>query len=59
MNAAAHAGFILGAYLAAIAITGALVAWIALDYRSLRRTLDEYESRGLTRRSGQAPTGPS
>lgn len=56
MGEGAHAGFIVGAYFAAVIVIGALAAWIALDYRSLRRTLEDYESRGLTRRSGQSPT---
>jgi heme exporter protein CcmD len=58
MGAASHAGFILAAYLAAAVIIGFIAVWIALDYRALRRTLDEYESRGLTRRSGQPPVPP-
>jgi hypothetical protein len=29
----------------------ALVAWIAVDYRMLRRTLADYEKRGITRGS--------
>ena len=56
MGEGAHAGFIVGAYFAAVIVIGALAAWIALDYRSLRRTLDDYEARGLARRSGQSPT---
>lgn len=56
--AATHAGFILAAYLAATFIIGALAFWIASDYRTLRRTLDDYETRGLTRRSVQPPASP-
>lgn len=46
-----HAFFILAAYGGAVLVLGALAAWIALDGRALRRSLDEMEARGVRRRS--------
>jgi heme exporter protein D len=46
-----YAGFIVSAYGAAIAIVTALIAWIMLDHRHLRRLLAQAESRGAKRRS--------
>ena len=54
MNAAPHMSFIVGAYAAATLIVGALICWVVLDYRALKRTLAEFEGRGVTRRSDQA-----
>ncbi|NWG26079.1 MAG: heme exporter protein CcmD [Pseudorhodoplanes sp.] len=54
--AASHAAFILASYLAAFLIVAGMVAWIAFDYRALRRSLAEFDERGLTRRSGRTPT---
>jgi heme exporter protein D len=51
MNLGPHADFIVLAYGAAIAIVVALVAWVLIDRWRLARTLDELESRGVTRRS--------
>ncbi len=51
MNLGAHAGFIVAAYAAAAAMVGVLILWVALDYRAQRRSLDELEQRGITRRS--------
>lgn len=46
-----HAGFIVGAYLAALVVTLAVIAWVWLDYRRQRRILADLETRGITRRS--------
>ena len=46
-----HAAFILAAYAGAALVLGALVAWIVLDSRALRRALDEMQARGVRRRS--------
>lgn len=51
MNLGAHADFIVAAYAVAIALTVALIAWVALDYRAQRRILRELEQQGITRRS--------
>ncbi len=54
MHLGPHAAFIVTAYAAAIAIVAGLVAWIVLDQRHLARMLEEFEARGITRRSGRA-----
>jgi heme exporter protein CcmD len=46
-----HAGFIVGAYVVAAVILGALIAWVILDRLQLRRALGELEARGVARRS--------
>jgi heme exporter protein D len=46
-----HAGFIVGAYLAALIVTVAVIVWVWLDYRRQRRILADLEARGITRRS--------
>lgn len=50
---ASHATFIMLAYAAAVIIIGALIAWIMLEHRALRRTLADFEQRGVTRRSDE------
>jgi heme exporter protein D len=59
MTLASHADFIFAAYGAATVILGALILWIALDYRALRRTLAEFEDDGMTRRSDRTARLPS
>ena len=51
MNLGPHSAFIVCAYAAAIAIVVILVAWVMVDRWRLGRTLDELETRGVTRRS--------
>jgi heme exporter protein D len=51
MNLGLHATFILAAYAAAIGIVAALIMWVVLDRRHLRRALDELATQGVTRRS--------
>ncbi|MBN9049063.1 MAG: heme exporter protein CcmD [Rhizobiales bacterium] len=46
-----HAGFIVGAYLAALIVTLAVIVWVWLDYRRQRRILADLDARGITRRS--------
>jgi heme exporter protein D len=58
MNAAGHMGFIVASYAAAVAVAGALVAWVTLDYRAQRRRLADLEMRGVARRSAPARSGP-
>ena len=50
---ATHAGFIVAAYLATAVVLAAMVFWILLDGRSLRRKLAELEARGIRRRSAK------
>jgi heme exporter protein D len=59
MNAANHIGFIVAAYAAAVAVVSILLAWVTLDYRAQRRMLADLETRGVTRRSAPARSGPS
>ena len=51
MNLGPHADFILAAYAIAVAIIGALAAWVLLDHRAQRHILADLEARGITRRS--------
>jgi heme exporter protein D len=51
MQATVHIDFIAAAYGASIVVIGALVAWVALDYRMQRRILAELEAQGVSRRS--------
>lgn len=48
-----HAGFIIASYLVAILTCLALVAWVVIDHRRQRATLDELERRGITRRAAR------
>lgn len=54
MGATAHLDFIAAAYVAAVIIVGALIAWVTLDYRAQQRTLAALEDQGVTRRSASA-----
>ena len=54
MNLGPHAAFILAAYIAAIVVIGALIAWVTLDYRSQKRVLGDLDAQGVTRRSAAA-----
>ena len=49
MNLGPHAGFIVTAYAAAIAIVAGLIAWIVFDRRQLSRMLDDFEAHGHQR----------
>ena len=51
MNLGPHAAFIVAAYGTAGAIVAVLILWVALDRIRLRRTIDELEGKGITRRS--------
>ena len=51
MSLGPHAGFILTAYAAAIAIVAALIVWVVRDRLALLRSLDRLEAYGVTRRS--------
>jgi heme exporter protein D len=58
MAATDHFGFIAAAYAAAAVIVGALIVWVALDYRAQKRKLADLEMRGITRRSASARAEP-
>ena len=55
MEAVNHLPFIVGSYAAACVVIGALVAWVAIDFRTQRRALADLEMRGIARRSAPAP----
>jgi heme exporter protein D len=59
MNAVNHMGFIVASYAAAVAVVGALVVWVTLDYRAQRLRLADLEMRGVTRRSAPARSEPA
>ncbi len=50
-NLGPHAPFIVAAYAAAAFLITTLIGWVALDYSEQRRTLNEFEKRGIKRRS--------
>ena len=54
MDLGPHAGFIVTAYAAAIAIVAGLIVWVVLDRRHLTRAVDELEAKGISRRSEPA-----
>jgi heme exporter protein D len=56
MGATAHIDFIAAAYAAAVIIIGALIAWIAVDYRMQIHTLAELDEQGVARRSATSRT---
>jgi heme exporter protein D len=58
MNLGPHAAFILSAYGAAVAIVAVLVFWILIDRYRLRRTIEDLEAHGITRRSDAASEAP-
>jgi len=51
MDLGPHATFIVASYAAGGFILAILIGWIAAENRALRRTLADFESRGITRRS--------
>jgi len=57
--AANHIGFIVAAYTAAAVVVAALIAWVMIDYRALRRTLADLDRRGITRRPAPARPEPA
>ena len=59
MNLGAHSGFIIAAYLAALTVIAALIAWIVLDYWALNRALGKLADAGVTRRSNKNANAPS
>jgi heme exporter protein D len=53
-----HASFILAAYAGSALVLAALVAWIMLDGRAVRRSLDGMDARGVRRRSAGREDAP-
>jgi heme exporter protein CcmD len=59
MTLVSHADFIIAAYGSAAVILGLLILWVAVDYRSLQRTLADFDDAGVTRRSEQTARSSS
>ncbi len=59
METTAHIDFIAAACAAAVIVVGALVTWVALDYRAQTRKIAELEMAGFTRRSDAASGRPA
>ena len=57
MEAVNHLPFIVGSYAAACVVIGALIAWVAIDFRTQRRALADLETRGVARRSTPGRAG--
>ena len=53
MDLGPYAGFIVAAYVSALGIVVALIAWIMLDQRYLVHLIEDMEMRGMARRSRQ------
>jgi heme exporter protein D len=53
MSLGPYATFIEASYLVVLLVVVLLIAWIAVDYRSQKRRLNELESQGTTRRSAR------
>jgi heme exporter protein D len=49
-----HAGFIVAAYLVAVAVLAGLIIWIVGDGRHQKRRLADLEARGIRRRSASS-----
>jgi heme exporter protein CcmD len=56
MSLGPYASFIVTSYLMVALVIAILIAWIAIDYRSQRRRLREFEHSGIARRSGRSAT---
>jgi heme exporter protein D len=51
MDLGPYASFIVIAYTLAALVFVLLIGWVVLDHRALKRSLEELEMRGVTRRS--------
>ena len=56
MGLGPHAAFIIAAYSVSALILALLIGWILTENRSLKRTLADFEARGITRRSDERKT---
>ena len=54
MSLGPYASFIVTSYLLATVVVLILIAWIAIDYRSLKMRLRELDASGVVRRSGRS-----
>ena len=53
MDLGPYAAFIIAAYVSALGIVAALIAWIMIEQRYLARLIEDMEMRGMARRSRQ------
>jgi heme exporter protein D len=58
MDLGPHATFIIASYAASAFILALLIGWIVAENRALKRTLADFESRGITRRSDDRSAAP-
>jgi heme exporter protein D len=58
MDLGPHATFIIASYAAAAFIVALLIGWIVAENRALKRTLAEFDARGVTRRSDDRKAAP-
>jgi heme exporter protein D len=56
MSLGPYAPFIVTSYLLVAGVVLILIAWIAIDYRSLKMRLRELDASGIVRRSGRSAT---
>jgi heme exporter protein D len=56
MSLGPYASFIVTSYLLVTAVVLILIAWITIDYRRQKQTLQEFEAGGIVRRSGRSTT---
>jgi heme exporter protein D len=54
MSLGPHATFIVTSYLLVAAVIALLIGWIAMDYRRQKQRLREFDSIGVSRRSGRS-----
>jgi heme exporter protein D len=54
MSLGPHAPFIVTSYLLVAAVIAILIGWIAMDYCRQKQRLREFDSMGVTRRSGRS-----
>jgi heme exporter protein D len=58
MDLGPHATFIIASYAASAFILMLLIGWIVTENRALKRTLADFEARGITRRSDDRSATP-
>ena len=58
MDLGPYSAYIVAAYVATVLILGALILWVALDYRAQKGKLAKFEDSGVKRRSDAAKAAP-
>ena len=59
MELGPYASFIVIAYALAALVFVSLIGWVVADHRALKHSLEELETRGVTRRSDRASRNAS